>query len=75
MQAAGDARGHALSRGAVRRALGSAAAALLRAVSQPRAVEEAALAAVARKLLIAINAMMRDQRPWQPAVVAEPSCC
>jgi transposase len=37
--------------------------------------KKAALAAVARKLLIAINAMMRDQRPWQPAVVAEPSCC
>src|SRR4029453_14110034 len=30
--------------------------------------KKAALAAVARKLLIAINAMMRDQRPWQPAV-------
>jgi len=26
--------------------------------------KKAALAAVARKLLIAINAMMRDQRPW-----------
>jgi transposase len=37
--------------------------------------KKAALAAVARKLPIAINAMMRDQRPWQPAVVAEPSCC
>jgi transposase len=37
--------------------------------------KKAALAAVARKLLIAINAMMRDHRPWQPAVVAEPSCC
>ena len=37
--------------------------------------KKAALAAVARKLLIAINAMMRDQRPWQPAIVAEPSCC
>jgi transposase len=37
--------------------------------------KKAALAAVARKLLIAINAMMPDQRPWQPAVVAEPSCC
>ena len=37
--------------------------------------KKAALAAVARKLLIAINAMMRDQRPWQPAVVVEPSCC
>jgi hypothetical protein len=28
-----------------------------------------------RKLLIAINALMRDQRPLQPAVIAEPSCC
>jgi transposase len=37
--------------------------------------KKAALAAVARKLLIAINAMMRDQRPWQAAVVAEPSRC
>jgi transposase len=37
--------------------------------------KKAALAAAARKLLIAINAMMRDQRPWQPAIVAEPSCC
>jgi hypothetical protein len=37
--------------------------------------KKAALAAVARKLLIAINAMMRDHRPWQPAIVAEPSCC
>jgi hypothetical protein len=31
--------------------------------------------AVARKLLIAINAMMRDHRPWQPAIVAEPNSC
>jgi transposase len=37
--------------------------------------KKAALAAVARKLLIAINAMMRDQHPWQPAIVAQPSCC
>ena len=37
--------------------------------------KKAALAAVARQLLIAINAMMRDQRPWQPAIVAEPSWC
>ena len=37
--------------------------------------KKGALAAVARKLLIAINAMIRDQRPWQPAIVAEPSCC
>jgi hypothetical protein len=33
------------------------------------------VAAVARRLLIAINAMMRDHRPWQPAIVAEPNCC
>ena len=37
--------------------------------------KKAALAAVARKLVIAINAMIRDQRPGQPAIVAEPSCC
>jgi transposase len=37
--------------------------------------KKAALAAVARKLLIAINAMIRDERPWQPTVAAEPSCC
>jgi transposase len=37
--------------------------------------KKAALTAVARKLLIAINAMLRDQRPWDPPVVAEPSCC
>ena len=37
--------------------------------------KKAALAAVARKLLIAINAMIRDQRPWQPAIAAESSCC
>jgi transposase len=35
----------------------------------------AALAAVARKLLIAINAMVRDRRPWQPPIIVEPSCC
>lgn len=29
----------------------------------------------ARKLLITINAMMRDRCPWHPAVVAKPSCC
>jgi transposase len=37
--------------------------------------KKAALAAVARKLLVAINAMLRDGRPWNPAVVAQPSCC
>lgn len=31
--------------------------------------KKAALAAVARKVLVAINAMIRDRRPWQPAVV------
>ena len=37
--------------------------------------KKAALAAVARKLLVAINAMIRDRRPWEPAVVPESSCC
>jgi transposase len=37
--------------------------------------KKAALAAVARKLLVAINAMIRDRRPWEPIVVLEPSCC
>lgn len=37
--------------------------------------KKAALAAVARKLLIAINAMVRDRRPWQPPLLVEPSCC
>ena len=37
--------------------------------------KKAALAAVARKLLIAINAMIRDRRPWEPLVAPEPSCC
>jgi Helicase conserved C-terminal domain len=37
--------------------------------------KKAALAAVARKLLVAINAMIRDRRPWEPAVILEPSCC
>jgi transposase len=37
--------------------------------------KKAALAAVARKLLVAINAMIRDRRDWQPALVAQPSCC
>jgi transposase len=36
--------------------------------------KKAALAAVARKLLVAINAMIRDRRPWEPAAVLEPSC-
>jgi transposase len=36
--------------------------------------KKAALAAVARKLLVAINAMIRDRRPWEPTVVLEPSC-
>ena len=37
--------------------------------------KKAALAAVARKLLVAINAMLRDGRPWQPPLLPEPSCC
>ena len=37
--------------------------------------KKAALTAVARKLLISINAMMRDRRAWDPALVAQPSCC
>lgn len=37
--------------------------------------KKAALAAVARKLLISINAMIRDHRAWEPALVAQPSCC
>jgi transposase len=37
--------------------------------------KKAALTAVARKLLISLNAMIRDQREWEPAVVAQPSCC
>jgi hypothetical protein len=34
-----------------------------------------ALAAVARKLLVAINAMIRDRQAWQPTLVMQPSCC
>lgn len=37
--------------------------------------KKAALAAVARKLLTAINAMIRDRSPWQPPLLGEPSCC
>jgi transposase len=37
--------------------------------------KKAALAAVARQLLVAIDAMLRDRRAWQPALVAQPSCC
>jgi len=47
----------------------------LRAVGRPGQTEEAGLAAVARKLLVAINAMIRNRRPREPAVVLEPSCC
>lgn len=36
--------------------------------------KKVALAAVARKLLVTLNAMLRDQRPWQP-LLPEPSCC
>ena len=46
-----------------------------RALGRAGKSKKAALAVVARKLLITINAMMRDQRPWHPAVVAKPSCC
>ena len=37
--------------------------------------KKAALSAVARKLLVSINAMMRDRRAWDPALVGQPSCC
>jgi len=37
--------------------------------------KKAALTAVARKLLVSLNAMIRDQRSWEPAVSAPPSCC
>lgn len=37
--------------------------------------KKAALAAVARKLLITINAMLRDNQPWRPDLAAQPSCC
>jgi transposase len=37
--------------------------------------KKAALTAVARKLLVSINAMIRDRRPWEPAVLLQPSCC
>lgn len=38
--------------------------------------KKASMAAVAKKLLIAINAMIRDDRSWEPAAVAaQPSCC
>ena len=37
--------------------------------------KKAALTAVARKLLVSINAMMRDRRAWDPGLVAQPSCC
>jgi transposase len=38
--------------------------------------KKAALAAVARNLLIALNAMTRDSCPWQqPPAVVQPGCC
>jgi len=37
--------------------------------------KKAALAAVARKLPVAINAMIRDRRGWQPALVVQRTCC
>ncbi|MFL5169214.1 MAG: IS110 family transposase, partial [Microvirga sp.] len=36
----------------------------LRAAGKPKMV---ALIAVARKLLTILNAILRDQKPWQPA--------
>jgi transposase len=36
--------------------------------------KKAALAAVARKLVVTLNAMARDHRTWQPAPL-EPGCC
>ena len=37
--------------------------------------KKAALAAVARKLLVAINAMVRDQQPWLAPSPSQPGCC
>ncbi len=37
--------------------------------------KKAALAAVARKLLTAVNAMVRDQQPWRSPAAPQPSCC
>jgi transposase len=37
--------------------------------------KKAALAAVARKLLVAINAMMRDGQPWLTSNSVQPGCC
>jgi hypothetical protein len=37
--------------------------------------KKAALAAVARKLLTAVNAMVRDQEPWRSEGTPQPSCC
>jgi transposase len=37
--------------------------------------KKAALAAVARKRLTAVNAMVRDQKPWRSAAAPQPSCC
>jgi len=37
--------------------------------------KKAALAAVARKLLTAVNAMARDQQPWRSEAAPQPSCC
>lgn len=34
-----------------------------------------ALAATARKLLVILNAMLRDRREWAPPVLSENSCC
>lgn len=37
--------------------------------------KKAALAAVARKLLTAVNAMVRDQQSWRSEAAPQPSCC
>ena len=37
--------------------------------------KKAALAAVARKLLTAVNAMVRDHQPWRSGSAPQPSCC
>jgi transposase len=37
--------------------------------------KKAALAAVARKLLVTLNAMARDQHTWNPPNATQPGCC
>jgi hypothetical protein len=36
---------------------------------------KAALAAVARTLVVAVNGVIRDTRPCAPEALREPSCC